>query len=380
MKIAFVLPHDSANWLSTGVSEEYYVSKSPAFEHRYAKIFTRNGHNVTVLYLSSSRSGISRAQHDFGHSVIRIPVKGLRYIRQFTGALQAVRIPELMNSDVIHFYNYYSRFCNVAIPLLRALGKKVVAQAQTSMNTYDLFLDMKTTITVKSACMLLPVNRTEQLRLLNRYKVPPSKIKIIHNGVDVKFFRPMPKNECKRKLKVDGPHILFVGRHIYEKGADIAVKTFLHLVKNTPNLTLTMIGEGNMKPYCQALAKGHNVRFLGFVQNELLPTYYNSADVLMVPSRLETGNLIVPIEASACGVPIVGSNAEGVIASVEDNVNGLVVKPSEVDFYEAVKRLLNDEKMRLRIAETGREFAVKIFSTDRVYSDLIDAYTTVINQ
>jgi len=228
--------------------------------------------------------------------------------------------------------------------------------------------------------MLLPVNRTEELRLLNRYKVPPSKIKIIHNGVDVKFFRPMPKNECKRKLKVDGPHILFVGRHIYEKGADIAVKTFLHLVKNTPNLTLTMIGEGNMKPYCQALAKGHNVRFLGFVQNELLPTYYNSADVLMVPSRLETGNLIVPIEASACGVPIVGSNAEGVIASVEDNVNGLVVKPSEVDFYEAVKRLLNDEKMRLRIAETGREFAVKIFSTDRVYSDLIDAYSKVINQ
>ena len=90
MNIAFVLPHDSANWLSTGVSEEYYVSQSPAFEHRYAKIFTRNGHNVTGLSLSSSRRGISRAQHDFGHSVIRIPVKGLRYLRQITGTLQAV--------------------------------------------------------------------------------------------------------------------------------------------------------------------------------------------------------------------------------------------------------------------------------------------------
>ncbi len=380
MDIAFVLPHDSATWLSTGVSEEYYVSQSPAFEHRYAKMFTGKGHNVSVLYLSSSRSGVFRAQHNFGHTVIRIPVKGLRYIRQFTGALQALRIPELMNADVIHFYNYYSRFCNASIPLLRALGKKIVAQAQTSMNVYDLFLDMRTIITVKSACMLLPINRTEQLRLLYRYKVPPHKIKMTHNGVDVKFFKPMDKNDCKKRIRIDGPHMLFVGRHIYEKGVDVAVKTFLRLVKNIPNLTLTMIGEGNMKRYCQEMAKSHDVRFLGFVQNEMLPTYYNSADVVLVPSRLETGNLIVPIEASACGVPIVGSNAEGVVASVEDNVNGIIVNASDVDFYEAAKKILSDEKLRLRIAETGRKFAEKTFSTDRVYGDLMDAYSTVMNQ
>ncbi|MCH8022828.1 MAG: glycosyltransferase family 4 protein, partial [Thaumarchaeota archaeon] len=142
----------------------------------------------------------------------------------------------------------------------------------------------------------------------------------------------------------------------------------------------TMIGEGNMKHYCQQLVKGHNARFLGFVPNDMLPMYYNSADVVLVPSRLETGNLIVPIEASACGVPIVGSNAEGVVASVEDNVNGLVVNPSEVDFYEAVKRILNEEKLRIRLAETGRKFAEKTFSTDRVYSDLMESYSTVINQ
>ncbi|MFQ6011223.1 MAG: glycosyltransferase family 4 protein [Nitrososphaerales archaeon] len=380
MNISFVLPHDSANWLSTGVSEAYYVSRSPAFEHRYAKIFTGKGHKVSVLYLSSSHGSVARAQHEYGHSVIRIPVKGLRYIRQFVGALHVLGIPELMNADVIHFYNYYSRFCNACIPLLRALGKKIVAQAQTSMNIYDLFLDMKTLITVKSASMLLPINRTEHLRLLYRYKVPPRKIKLTHNGVDVKFFKPMDTNDCKRRLGIDGPHLLFVGRHIHEKGVDIAVKAYLRLVKDLPELALTMIGEGNMKPYCQDLAKNHNVNFMGFVQNDMLPVYYNSADIVMVPSRLETGNLIVPIEASACGVPIIGSNAEGVTASVSDNVNGLIVNPTEEEFSEAVRKVLNEKKLRLNLSKSGRHYAEETFSTDRVYRDLIEAYSTVINQ
>jgi glycosyltransferase involved in cell wall biosynthesis len=149
--------------------------------------------------------------------------------------------------------------------------------------------------------------------------VPPEKIRVMRNGVDLALFRPQDKEAARADLKLSGRVLLSVGHLIERKGHDLIIRALPQL----PGTQLVIAGEG---PLGGALARlagdlgvADRVRFVGSVPQRDLARLYSAADILVLASSRE-GWANVLLEAMACGTPVVASNVWGtpeVVASPE---------------------------------------------------------------
>jgi glycosyltransferase involved in cell wall biosynthesis len=134
---------------------------------------------------------------------------------------------------------------------------------------------------------------------------------------------------------------LFSGSLISRKGVDLVAAAFLHLAKEFPEITLTLLGTGELEMALkQQLAPyAARVRFAGFQPWEALPHFYADADVLVVPSRYDGWALVVP-EGLASKMPVIGSTRMGAARElIRTGENGWLVKPGQPASLLAALRL-----------------------------------------
>jgi glycosyltransferase involved in cell wall biosynthesis len=121
------------------------------------------------------------------------------------------------------------------------------------------------------------------------------------------------------------------------------------------------------------------VVFAGRVSDALLPDYYRSADVVVLPSTTmgEAFGLVL-VEALACGVPVVASSLPGVRTVVADGVDGFAVRPgSDVELAGAVRRLLEREEERAAMGARGRAKVEASYTWERIAGRLESVYLQV---
>jgi D-inositol-3-phosphate glycosyltransferase len=190
----------------------------------------------------------------------------------------------------------------------------------------------------------------------------PERLHIAPCGVDLEAFRPGP-----RVLTLHRPlrRILSIGRLVERKG----VHTLVEALPLVPGAELVVAGgpderELDADPHVRLLraaAAEHGVadrvRFVGRVGRADVPALLRSADVVACVPWYEPFG-IVPLEAMACGVPVVGSAVGGLLDSVADGRTGLLVPPRDpAATAAALNRVLGDEEYRLRL---GREAAAHV--------------------
>lgn len=145
--------------------------------------------------------------------------------------------------------------------------------------------------------------------------------------------------------------LLFVGRLVSIKGADVAVRALRRLHDRGIEQTLTICGGGPERPSLERQAKefglANAVRFVGWTEPRDLVQYYSSAEITLVPSRYEPFG-IVALEAIACGCPVVASQVDGLPDAVGDC--GVLVEPGDPEaLADGVERALrSDVRKRLR--------------------------------
>lgn len=165
--------------------------------------------------------------------------------------------------------------------------------------------------------------------------------------VDQGRFRPMERGECRRRWGLEEGRFtaLFVGRLIAIKGVDL----MLELARRLPDVNFAVAGDGPMQAECERAARAcPNLRFFGRQPNEALPTLYNAANVLLVPSQYEEGYGRVACEALSCGTMVIAADSGGLREVLSGEVGWLVV-PSP-DRFEAALR----EEMRVADPERQR--------------------------
>ena len=129
-------------------------------------------------------------------------------------------------------------------------------------------------------------------------KIDPSleeRTEIITNGTDLNIFKPMDREECRRRLGVaiEKQIILYVGNLIKIKGVDILVEAFSDYCQssNGGNVDLFLVGEGNLRSELerkiQEMGIQSRVRFLGRQPHEMMPLWMNASDVICLPSLYE---------------------------------------------------------------------------------------------
>jgi len=224
----------------------------------------------------------------------------------------------------------------------------------------------------------------EKISLRNLYQVQKERVEVIPPGVKLDMFCPSNKLISRAQLGLKDDHImLFVGRMEPIKGLELILYTMANLNEGTKTRLLVIGGNDSqdqeierLKRLSQILNINKQVSFIGRVDHHLLPTYYQAADVTVIPSYYESFGLVA-LESMACGTPVIASRVGGLPGIVKNNQTGYLVQSHCPDaFANRLEILLNNEALRLNMGKTSRDFANEMgwgrtaFSIMNVYKKL----------
>ncbi|MEO8784748.1 MAG: glycosyltransferase family 4 protein [Candidatus Saccharimonadales bacterium] len=169
--------------------------------------------------------------------------------------------------------------------------------------------------------------------ILQRY--PQTPVKVIKFGVADDFYLPKAKPAKATML-------LTTGRLVQRKGVAWFVDQVLPaLVKQQPGLQYVVIGDGPMQPVIVAKIQKHhlqnNVQLLGRLSNQQRNSYYNQANLFIMPNIPVKGDGegfgLVALEAASCGTPVVGADLEGIKGAVQDKKIGWLLEPMNAELF-----------------------------------------------
>lgn len=221
----------------------------------------------------------------------------------------------------------------------------------------------------------------EKRLLIEHYGADPNHVAVIPCGVDLRRFRPMDPEKCRRSLGLgDGPLVLYAGRIEPLKGIDIVIDAMAQLVRNDARL-LVVGGDGQAADEIERLRAraekrgiGDRVRFIGAVEQSRLPLYYNAANVCVVPSAYESFGLVA-VEAMACGVPVVATRVGGLATTIRDGATGYLIPWRCAEpFAERIDLLLENDELRRNLGRAARASVLQ-YGWQRISDRLAAEYT-----
>ncbi len=241
---------------------------------------------------------------------------------------------------------------------------------------------------VEAADMLIANTDIEAKQLIELYDADPARVEVVHPGVDLDVFRPVPKAEARAALGLpaDADVLLFAGRIQPLKAPDVLLRAVAVLLEREPQRRSRIVvpvvggpsGTGLDKPQALAdLAAGLGiadvVRFVPPVSQDELARWYAAATVVAVPSYNESFGLVA-VEAQATGTPVVAAAVGGLTTAVRDGRSGLLVPGhSAEDWADALHRVVTDDALRTRLEHGALEQA-RLFSWDATAEATLEVY------
>ncbi len=212
----------------------------------------------------------------------------------------------------------------------------------------------------RSSCIIADSASSRQ-DVIKAYGIKPEKIVVIALGVDHDIYRPMNKNEAREKLGLtaNAKIILSVSLEMWRKNIPGAIKAFAELKKKHPEAVLIRTArlKASTKKLVDMLGLNDSVIVMEKINEDELSLLYNAADVLFFPSFYE-GFGLPPLEAMACGCPVVAAN----VTSLPEVVGpaGLLVDPHDIKaMATALEQVLYDGAVRDNLIDSGLKWVKK---------------------
>ncbi|MCM0677617.1 glycosyltransferase [Micromonospora phytophila] len=217
---------------------------------------------------------------------------------------------------------------------------------------------------------------------LVRMGVPRSRMTVVPSGVNLGTFAPLGPAAEKDD---DRPRILTVGRLVERKGFQTVIRAMAHV----PEAECVVVGgppaglletdayARRLRALAVTCGVADRVRLVGAVPREEMGRWYRSADILVAAPWYEPFGL-TPLEAMACGVPVVGTAVGGIKDTVVEGITGdLVPARDPRALGAAVQRLLDDRIRRFAYAAAARERARQRYSWAATAERLVEVYGDV---
>lgn len=230
--------------------------------------------------------------------------------------------------------------------------------------------------------------RDEVMRVLT---LPADKVDVVPNGVDPAEFRLPPAarrqvEELRNRLRAAGQAIIFfMGRLVWEKGAQDLIDAMPAVRSRVPGARLVVAGDGPLRRQLMDRAEGRGlgsgVCFPGFVSGARRQQLLALADVAVFPSRYEPFG-IVALEAMAAGVPVVVGDTGGLAEVVRAGVNGLKAVPGDPEsIARCIVSVLTDPGLARRLTSRALDIIVADYDwgaiarrTEGVYRQAVEAW------
>lgn len=223
-------------------------------------------------------------------------------------------------------------------------------------------------------------------QLIDLYGADPSRVDVIHPGVDLQTFRPGDQPAARQRAGLSREEfiVLFVGRIQPLKAPDILVKAVAQARADRPDLKVRAVicggpsGSGLDKPTAlmdltRELGIVENVTFLSPTSREGLADLYRAADVTMVPSHSESFGLVA-VESQACGTPVIAAAVGGLRTAVAHNVSGHLIDGHDPRAYAVAIARLADDPTLLGEWSRGAVMHAAAFGWESTTVGLLDTY------
>lgn len=216
--------------------------------------------------------------------------------------------------------------------------------------------------------------------LIQHESVPPEKITLVPNAIDLRRFSPgtVGRRESRAALGLppEGPVIAGVGRLNPQKNFSLFLEIAAAIAPKFPEVRFLLAGEGPeesmLREKVNALGISDRVVFAGYVPDTR--RVYVAADVLLMPSRFE-GLPMTLLEAMAMGLPVVASKLDGIAEVIADGEEGFLVESGDApSFVERIARLLGNSALASRFSSNARAKIEARFSVERMTSAVEEIY------
>ena len=337
--------------------------------------------NVRLIYLSIANTGNLSKLTLYPH------------LHKFFQSMEKFRTDENLAYEIIHSHywlsgrlgtwaqNYWNRPHLVTFHTLGELKNR------TGVGTPEPEIRITNEKELIKTChrVLAPTER-ERDNLIRFYDAPEEKIGVVPCGVNLELFRPEGREVARKRLgfKPDDIILLYVGRFDPLKGLDILLEAMAYL-NNSNRFRLVIVGgDGKKNPGYQYLRqKTHDLDisekclFAGHIEQKRLPSYYNSADVLVIPSRYESFGL-VGLESLACGRPVVSTPVGAMEELLREARTGRVItRISPQSLARGIQSLIADRSLPLAVEI--RESVLE-YSWSSVADAIIKEYQVAVDQ
>ena len=238
-------------------------------------------------------------------------------------------------------------------------------------------------VSIKRADVIVADSYSTKRDILNYFGIKEEKIKVVYPGVERRF-RPISNvEEYRLRNNLPSKMVLNVGTLEPRKNIVTLIRAFKKLKElGFKNYKLVIAGDKGWlyKQIFDEIKSSDlqkEVLFLGIAEDESLPMLYNCADVFVYPSLYE-GFGLPPLEAMACGIPVITSNTSSlpeVIGSA-----GIMIDPDDVNsLCEAMYNVLKDKELWYHMSKNGLERS-KLFSWKETAKKILEIYDEVLSK
>jgi len=347
---------------------------------RWVEAVSERGHSTTIVSQDRAPDWTCPAQVDLRY----LPHSGK--IGYFLNAIALRRIlrdirPDIMNVHYASGYGTTAGICGFTPTLLSVWGSDVYDFPNESAIKRRLLiwnLRRATRISSTSEVMARQVGRLVP-------ELPPPYITPF--GVDIKKFAPTVTDHDQTNQIVIGT----VKSLAYKYGIDLLIRAYAQLLVDpvvldaglSNKLHLRIVGTGPDRLSLEALAVkegvSNRVEFVGAVPHSRVPEMLQGFDVYVAASRLDSESFgVAVVEASACGVPVVVTDVDGLSEVVEQDRTGFIVPREDVDsLVSAMKSLILSAPLRKRLGQGGRASVQSRYDWDASVTKMIECYEEV---
>lgn len=408
-RVAFISEHASPLALLGGVD----AGGQNVYVDRVARCLANIGYEVDIFTRWDNPEVKRIVEYAPGVRVVHVEAGAKKFIRKerlfdymddFVQDMAAYIRRHDAHYDLVHAHFWMSGYVaselkqRLGIPYVitfHALGKVRRIYQGAADEFPDLRFDIEERVAQNADAVVAecPQDRDD---LMIHYFVKPERIRTIPCGFDREEFQPLDKAECMERLGLDPAEkvILQLGRMVPRKGVDNVIRGTACLLRRKALPVRLLIVGGDTDHPCpvrtpeigrlQTIAREEGIEdrvtFAGRRGRHELKYYYNAADLFVSTPWYEPFG-ITPLEAMACGVPVIGANVGGIKFSVEHELTGYLVPPDEPEILaERMLEVLDNPETRDFLGRQAIKRVNRYFTWETVSEQLAELYTELAEQ
>ena len=387
------------------VTEAFYpdgVGGAHIYVYNLAKDLVKRGHNIYLFTLKMKEDAPDQEKIE-GINVFRYnSAPSGRFVFIKRPILSVVNSNRLFNRtvrnvkfDIINFHSSLPAFgLNISLRSFKifkvftfhsSIYQEVEVQSKKKkyapriiMPLILLAIKLIEYLNFKWANKIVLLSEFSKKQLINLFKVEPEKIKVIPGGVDINAFKPSKNIAIVRdKLNIpkDKVILLTVRRLVARMGLEDLVKAVADIKKHYPDVLLIIGGKGFLKDKLEKLVKEmnleNNILLKGYLNNEELESYYQAADLFILPTVALEGFGIVTLEALSCGLPVMATPVGGSLEILKKLDEKFLFKGTgSKHIAENVMHFISLKSDWEEIRKNCREFVVNNYTWEKVVSEI----------